>query len=219
MNFNSKNTILFDLDGTLTDSGEGIVNSFKYTLKAYNINDYDEKMLNKYIGPPLNDAMREIFCCGDAKAREAIEKYREYYKSKGIFENRLYDGIEPLLRSLARDNRKIILATSKAEVFAVKILDRFNISQYFMSVAGSELDGSRIKKDEVIRYALGKAGIEDLKSVIMVGDREHDILGARDTGIDSIGVLYGYGNYEELKNAGASVIVESVKDLHKVLLE
>lgn len=219
MKLNEKKTILFDLDGTLTDSGEGIVNSFKYTLKCYNIHEYDEKMLNRFIGPPLKDSMKELFCCSDEKAKEAIEKYREYYKTKGIYENRMYDGVEPLLRSLARDGRKVILATSKAEVFAVKILDSFKISQYFMSVAGAELNGTRTGKDEVIRYALEKAGVSDREGVVMVGDREHDILGAKQEGLDSIGVLYGYGNYEELKNAGASAIVETVDDLHKVLLD
>lgn len=218
MDFTSKKIILFDLDGTLTDSGEGIINSLKYTLTAYGINDYDEKTLNKFIGPPLIESLMEIFGFDELKAREAVEKYREYFREIGILENRLYNGIELLLKSLVTDERKIILATSKAEVFAVRILEHFNISHYFWVVAGSELDGTRIKKSEVIRFALDKAGIVELSSVIMIGDRKHDILGAKEIGIDSIGVLYGYGNYEELENAGASMIVETVEELRKALL-
>ncbi|NJD04700.1 MAG: HAD family hydrolase [Ruminiclostridium sp.] len=218
MNFTSKRVILFDLDGTLTDSGEGIINSLKYTLTAYGISDYDEKMVNRFIGPPLIESLMEIFGFDELKAREAVEKYREYFREIGIFENRLYNGIELLLKSLAAGGRRVILATSKAEVFAVRILEHFKISQYFWAVAGSELDGTRIKKSEVIRYALEKAGEVELSSAVMVGDREHDVFGAKQTGIDSIGVLYGYGNHEELGKAGASMIIETVGDLHKALL-
>ena len=218
MDFTSKKIILFDLDGTLTDSGEGIINSLKYTLTAYGISDYDEKILNRFIGPPLIESLTEIFGFDELKAREAVEKYREHFREIGIFENRLYDGIELLLKSLATDERKIILATSKAEVFAVRILEHFNISQYFWVIAGSELDGTRIKKSEVIRHALDKAGVFELSSAVMVGDREHDVFGAKQAGMDSIGVLYGYGNKEELGKAGASMIVEAVGDLHKALL-
>lgn len=218
MEFTLKKIIIFDLDGTLTDSGEGIINSLKYTLKAYGISNYDEKSLNKFLGPPLIESFMEELGFDKLKALEAVDKYREYFRDIGIFENRLYNGIELLLKSLAADERKIILATSKAEVFAVRVLEHFNISHYFWAVAGSELDGTRIKKSEVIRYALDKAGIDELSSAVMIGDRKHDILGAKEIGIDSIGVLYGYGNYEELKNAGASMIVESVEDLHKALI-
>jgi phosphoglycolate phosphatase len=218
MKFTSKKTILFDLDGTITDSGVGIINSLKYTLKAYGISNYDEKVLYKFVGPPLIESFMEILDCDELKAQEAVGKFREYFRDIGIFENRLYNGIELLLKSLATDERKIILATSKTEIFAVRILEHFNISHYFWVVAGSELDGTRIKKSEVIRYALDKAGIVELSSAVMIGDRKHDILGAKEIGIDSIGVLYGYGNYEELKNAGASMIVETVEDLHKALI-
>ncbi len=218
MKFTFKKVILFDLDGTITDSGEGIINSLKYTLKAYGISNYDEKALYKFLGPPLIESFMEILRFDELKAQEAVDKYREYFRDFGIFENRMYKGIESLLKSLATDERKIILATSKAEVFAVRILEHFNISDYFWAVAGSELNGTRTKKSEVIRYALDKAGIGELNSAVMIGDRKHDILGAKEIGIDSIGVLYGYGNYEELKNAGASIIVETVEDLHKALI-
>lgn len=218
MDFKSKKTILFDLDGTITDSGEGIINSLKYTLKAYGIYNYDEQILNKYIGPPLAESLMELLGFDELKANEAVGKYREYYRDIGIFENRIYNGIELLLKSLVTDNREIVLATSKSEVFAIRVLEHFNISHYFSTVAGSAMNGTRIRKSEVIRYALDKAGIVELNSVVMIGDRKHDILGAKEIGIDSIGVLYGYGNYEELKNAGASLIVETVEDLHTALV-
>lgn len=218
MDYTNKKAILFDLDGTLTDSSQGIINSLKYALKAYNICDYDEKMLDMFLGPPLLEVFQVHFGFDKTKALEAVEVYREYFREKGIFENRLYEGIETMLKSLAADGRQLILATSKAEVFAIKILEHFNIQQYFSVVAGSNLDGTRIHKDEVIHYALEKAGITDKCSALMVGDRKYDILGAKEAGLDSIGVLYGYGNREEFENAGASLIVDTVDDLLEALL-
>lgn len=218
MKFTTKKTILFDLDGTITDSGEGIINSLIYTFKAYGINDYDDKILHKFIGPPLIESFMEIFDFDELKANEAVGVYREYFAEIGIYENKLYNGIQHLLENLILDQRKIILATSKAEVFAIRILEYFKILNYFSTIAGSELNGTRIKKGEVIRYALDKAGITDVDDVVMIGDRMHDILGAAEVGIDSIGVLYGYGNYEELHSAGATNIVESVEELHRTLL-
>lgn len=217
MNLALKKTILFDLDGTITDSGEGIINSLKYALKAFEIHDYDEKILYKFLGPPLIESFMGLLGFDELKAHEAVKKYREYFCEIGLCENKLYMNIEDLLKSLVADGRKLIIATSKAEVFAIKILEHFNISQYFSIIAGSELNGTRIKKGEVIRYALDRAGIVDLSEVVMIGDREHDIIGANEVGIDAIGVLYGYGNYEELKKAGALRIVETIEELKNVL--
>ncbi len=216
--FTDKSIILFDLDGTITDSGEGIKNSLRYAMKAYGITDYDEDLLQKFIGPPLTESYMNFLGFDELKAKEAVEKFREYFKDIGIFENRVYEGIESLLKRLQEDGRKLILATSKAEVFTYMILEHFKITHYFYAVAGSELDGTRTNKSDVIRYALGKAGNFELKDVVMIGDREQDIKGAIEVGIDSIGVLYGYGNYEELQNASATVIVETVEDLYKILV-
>lgn len=219
MDFKQKQTILFDLDGTLTDSGRGIVNSFKYALNAFGIKDYDEKSLKRFVGPPLTDSFMSLPGFDEVRSREAIEIYREYYRAKGIFENELYEGIDRLLKNLAGNGRKLILATSKAEVFAIKILEYFNIAGYFYGIAGSQLDGTRIKKGEVISFALDKYGICELDSTVMVGDREFDILGAKESGIDSIGVLYGgYGSRKELESAGATAIVETVEELEKAFL-
>lgn len=218
MDFSSKKVILFDLDGTITDSGLGIFNSFKYAFKHYGISDYDDIMLNKFLGPPLTESFMSLPGFDEARTREAIGVYREYYKTAGMFENELYVGIDKLLKNLAEAGKKVILATSKAEVYAVKILEHFDIARYFFGVAGSELDGSRIKKDAVISYALDKCGVLGLADVVMVGDREHDIIGAQKVGVDSIGVLYGYGSLEELESAGATAIVETVENLGQVLL-
>lgn len=218
MNFIDKSIVLFDLDGTITESGDGIVNSIEYALKAYGITDYKRADLYKYLGPPLIDTFKNEFKFDHLKAVEVVEKFREYFRETGIYENKLYNGIEALLKRISESGRKVILATSKAEVFAVRILEHFNIINYFDIVAGSELDGSRIRKADVIKYALLKGGISDLDSVVMIGDRKEDILGAKEVGIDSIGVLYGYGSLEELKNAKAPAIVETVEELGKVLL-
>lgn len=143
----------------------------------------------------------------------AIEDYREYFRDKGIFENELYEGIEELLQSLKRAGKKLILATSKPEEFSVRILEHFGIDGYFDFVAAATMDGARSRKADIISFALEQGEITDLSTTIMVGDRKYDILGAAQAGIDSVGVLYGYGNYRELKAAGATYIVEKVRDI------
>lgn len=205
--------ILFDLDGTLTDPGLGITNSVQYALKRCGITVSDRNELYKFIGPPLKESFEVFFGFSDKDSDRAVEYYREYYRDKGIYENKLYDGIEELLQYLKEKGKTIILATSKPEEFAVEILKYFHIEKYFNCIAGATMDGSRVKKADVIRYALDKCGITDTSSSVMVGDREHDVLGAAQLGIDSIGVLFGYGSREELKNAGATYIVETVEDI------
>lgn len=211
--------ILFDLDGTLTDPKLGITKAIQYSLKHFGIEISNLDILTTFIGPPLLDSFMKYFEFDEPTARLAIEKYREYYKEKGIFENQLYDGILELLEQLARQGKVVILATSKPVVFAQCILNYFCLDTYFKFVSGSELDGSRSKKSEVIRYALEQTNITELSEVVMVGDREHDILGANEIGIDSIGVLFGYGDLNELKNAGATNIVGSVRELMELLLD
>ncbi|MFL0195168.1 HAD family hydrolase [Clostridium sp. WILCCON 0269] len=210
--------ILFDLDGTLTDSATGITNSVIYALEKYDIKVDNRNELNKFIGPPLRDSFESY--CGFSKeqAKTAVEYYREYYRKKGIFENLVYNGIEDLLKTLKYNNKTLVVATSKPQVFAQQVLERFDIAEYFTYIAGSNLDGTRIKKDEVIQYALESCSIINLSKVIMIGDREHDINGAKKVGIDSIGVLYGYGDRDELEKAGADFIVNTVLDIEKLLI-
>lgn len=203
-------TVLFDLDGTLTDPAFGITNSVIYSLKKYGIENVEREELFKFIGPPLHESYQKFFGFSEEESFKAVEYYREYYKTKGIYENIVYGGVENLLKSLVASGKTVALATSKPEVFAKEILRYFNLEEYFTFVAGANLDGSRTLKADVIRHALDSMGITDKSSVVMVGDREHDIIGAKTIGIDSIGVLFGYGSREELEAAGADYIAETV---------
>ena len=210
--------ILFDLDGTITDPGIGITNSVMYALKKYGIEVNDRTQLYKFIGPPLIDSFMNYYGFSKDEAKIAVEYYREYYREKGIFENLVYDGFEDLLKRFKDNNKILIVATSKPEVFAKQILVHFDIFEYFTYVAGSNLDGTRVKKDEVIKYALESCNVTDLSKAIMIGDRKHDVIGAKKAGVDSIGILYGYGSKKELEEAGADYIVDTVAGIGEVLL-
>ncbi len=216
MNFQ---TILFDLDGTLTDPGIGITNSVMHALKKYGITVTDRRELYCFIGPPLRESFIRCYGFTDDEAKQAIEYYREYFRETGIFENTVYEGIDALLAALEDRGKTLILATSKPEVFAERILEHFDLAKYFSFIGGSDLDGTRINKDDVIRYALKMGGVTDLSNAVMVGDREHDILGAKKVGTASVGVLFGYGSRGELEAAGADNIATTVADLRKILLD
>lgn len=209
-------TVLFDLDGTLTDPGLGITNSVAYALKKYGIEVSYREKLYSFIGPPLKDSFKKYYGFSDEKAMEAIMYYREYFKDKGIFENEVYDGIKELLRRVKESGRKIVLATSKPEEFALRILEHFELTEFFDVVAGASMDEKRNKKGDVIKYALEK-GCLTPEDAVMIGDREHDVLGAQENGIDTIGVLYGYGSRDELEKAGAMHIAETVDDVYALL--
>ena len=210
--------ILFDLDGTLTDPKLGITKSVAYALKSYGIQVDDLDSLLKFIGPPLQESFVKYYGFSEEQGAEAVEKYREYFKPYGIYENKVYDGVENMLTELVKCGKKVILATSKPTVFANVILEYFHLDKYFTCTVGSELDGSRVKKGEVITEALRQAGVTDKSLAVMIGDREHDILGAKENGIDSIGILYGYGDRAEHEAAGAGMIVESVEQLLQLLI-
>lgn len=213
------NVILFDLDGTLTDPGEGITNSVAYALRKLGQTPPPRAELEAYIGPPLAGSFEQRAGLDRNTAQLAVEYYREYFGVKGIFENELYGGIDNMLAALKAAGATISLATSKPTVYAKQIIEHFGIAKYFDAIAGSELDGRRVKKAEVIDYALELLGVSDRGSVIMVGDREHDIIGANKCGVASVGVTYGYGSHEELTNSGAGHIVDSVEELTKYLLD
>ena len=211
-------TVLFDLDGTLTDPGEGITNSVVYALKKYGIHISDRTKLYKFIGPPLQESFEIFYGFPEEKAREAVAYNRKHYSKTGIFENKVYDGMEDALKKLKASGKKLVVATAKPELFANQILEHFHLSEYFSFVAGANMDGTRTKKDEVIAFALESCQITDCSNVVMVGDREHDVFGAAKFGIDAIGVLYGYGTKEELEGAGAAYLVETPGDICKVVL-
>ncbi|MCQ2448605.1 MAG: HAD family hydrolase [Clostridia bacterium] len=211
--------ILFDLDGTLTDSAEGITNSVMYALKKYGITVSDRRELYCFIGPPLLTAFCGRYGLSEADGLQAVAFYREYYREKGIFENRVYEGVVPMLSALKDAGKRVILATSKPEEFALRILEHFDLLPFFDTVAGATMDGRIGKKEDVIRYALEKAGVTDKASTVMVGDRLHDIIGARQNGLDAIGVLYGFGDEKELRENGATHIAKTPEDVVRICLE
>ncbi len=217
--FMSFKYILFDLDGTLSDSAPGITRSVAYALEKFGINEKAED-LGFFVGPPLIDAFREKYGMTTEEADSAIKYFRERFQTKGIFENAPYDGIDELLCTLHSHGKKLILATSKPEKFARQILERYDFAKYFTFIGGACMDEkTRMHKDEVISYCLESCKITDASECIMVGDRRHDVDGAKKFGIPTAGVLYGYGTSEELINAGAVAVLESTEALCEFLLK
>ncbi|WP_461809731.1 HAD family hydrolase [Faecalimonas sp.] len=210
--------ILFDLDGTLTDSQLGITTCVAYALEDFGIYTENLGELKKFIGPPLKESFMKYYNLTDEEGDKAVEKYRERFAMTGLYENEVYEGIPLLLEKLKTQGKTLLVATSKPTVYSEKILEHFGLNKYFRFVAGSELDGTRVNKAEVIQYALEKNDITDLKNVVMIGDKEHDMIGAKVCGVDSIGVLYGFGDRDELEKQGATYIAETVNDLEKILL-
>lgn len=211
--------ILFDLDGTLTDSSPGIINSILYALKKYDIIVENTDELRKFLGPPLHESFRDFYGFDEDKAMEAVSFYREYFSTKGLLENTVYDGIPMLLQNLKNSGKRLILATSKPQEFTNRIMNHFDLTKYFEFIAGSNMDGTRSKKAEVIAFALNSCDVTDMANAVMVGDRKHDIIGAKAVGIDSIGVEYGYGDYDELSSAGATYIVKTIEKLEELLTQ
>ena len=205
--------LFFDLDGTLTDPGEGITNSVAYALEKFGISVADRAELYPFIGPPLIDSFMKLYGFSHEKAELAVSCYREYFSDRGIFENRLFDGIPDLLKRLTDAGKTLVVATSKPEPFARRIIEHFGLSEYFTLVAGASFDETRSEKWDVIEYAIKSLGLTDRKDIVMIGDRKHDIIGAKKTGLDSVGVLWGYGDRAELAAAGADHVVAEIQDL------
>ena len=209
--------LFFDLDGTLTDPMEGITRSVQYALRHFGIEVNDLKELCPFIGPPLAESFRDRYGMNEAETATAIARMREYFAPKGIFENKLYPGIPELLAATAAAGCVNVMATSKPEPFARRIAEHFDIARYFRLIAGSGLDGSRTTKVEVIRHALSQLGIAP-EEAVMIGDRRHDIEGARAAGLDSIAVSWGYAAPGELEAAHPGHIVADVDALRRLLL-
>jgi phosphoglycolate phosphatase len=205
-------TVLFDLDGTLTDPCEGIVNGHKFTLEKFGIIETDEKKLRTFIGPPLELVYSDEYGFNPEDTQRAVNFYRSYYAEKGVYQNKLYDGITDFLELLKSKNIACMVATSKAEPFALQVLDNFNLRHYFDDVSAAQMDGSRSDKADIIAHLIEKYRLEK-SSVVMIGDRKFDIIGAQKTGIDSIAVGYGYGDDEEFKIAKPTYICKDMKSL------
>jgi len=211
--------ILFDLDGTLTDPALGITSCVAYALGKYGIEVSDLSTLNCFIGPPLLWSFSHYYGMSDEEASQCVKYYRERFSTIGMFENHVYEGIPELLSALKSVGYRLIIATSKPEEFTNIILHHFDLMQYFAFVGGNTLSEQRPTKDAVIRYVMDSVPDVTAENSIMVGDREHDIFGAKANGLRSIGVLYGYGDENELDAAGADRIVKTVADLSHLLLE
>lgn len=206
--------ILFDLDGTLTDSGEGITRSVQYALEKIGKPEPERQKLNIFVGPPLLEQFQEYAAIDKETAKKAVEYYRERYAPVGIYENELYPGILEMLEELKARGYRLGVASSKPENFVNTVLEHFHMTSYFDQIVGSKPDGGRTDKTAVIEEALLRMGLEKHRNqVIMVGDKEHDVLGARKAGLDCIAVSYGYGTMEELENAHPLKIVNSTEEL------
>ncbi|MBQ6172223.1 MAG: HAD hydrolase-like protein [Clostridia bacterium] len=212
-----KKYILFDLDGTLTDPQEGIVNSVKYSLEKLGITKYDENSLPSFIGAPLSQAYTEYFGFTEEKAKEAIRLFREYYTPKGIFENHVYPGVKNMLSKLYSKEYTLAVATLKPTPTSVRVLEHFGLNKYFTFICGSDLQRTDEVKADIIKNAAALLNIKDNSLAVMVGDRKHDILGAAANGLDCIGVLYGHGSREELEKAGAHMFAHNAEDVYDII--
>lgn len=192
--------LLFDLDGTITDSFESVANCFTYALNHFGVEVKNISELRPALGPPLKDSFMNLYGFDEEKADMAVEKYRERYKIYNTLENKLYPGIEAVLSGLRDAGYKLILATSKPEEYAIKILKYFNLDIYFYDISGASFNESRSEKEDVLKYLIEKNRIENLDLAVMIGDRKYDLEAAQLLGIDAIGVLYGYGDEEELSS-------------------
>ena len=208
--------ILFDLDGTLTNSELGITTCVQHALRHFGIEVEDRRTLRHFIGPPLLDSFMKHYNMSKEQAEEAVVKYRERFSTVGLFENEVYPGIDSLLEKLKQEGKLLATASSKPENFVLQILEHFGLDGYFDEIAGAELSTSgRNSKEAVLRYVLDRLGVEDLSTAVLVGDTKFDVQGAKSLGIDCIGVTYGFGTAAELK--GCVVVADSVAELEKIL--
>jgi len=215
---NTYQNLLFDLDGTLTDPAEGITKCIAYALESFGIKSPNLDALRPFIGPPLKETFMDVYGFDEAAALQAADKYRERFATVGLYENRLFEDVPALLEELKGAGYRLFLATSKPDIFAREILRHFRLSSFFDFVGGAALDESRPTKAHVIRHVITEASLVQPEQCIMIGDRKHDVLGAKACSMPSIGVLYGFGNLAELQDAGADYIVNDISQLRTLLL-
>lgn len=209
-------TLIFDLDGTLTDSREGIMNCFKHTADIMGVPMPENTGV--LLGPPLGESFEKYFGMDSETAQKAVKVYRERYGTKCLFENRVYEGITDMLEKLKENGFRLAVATCKAQVFAERILEKFGLSRFFEFIGGAGIDGSRASKTEVIEYVLENMGSPDKASVLMIGDRDNDVCGAMSAGIKCMGVLWGYGSGKELAMTGAAYIARTPDHAAEILM-
>lgn len=210
--------LLWDLDGTLTDPAAGITTAAQHALRRCGVEEPDRSALTSFIGPPLMDEFRDRYGFTDERAREACGYFREYYNVRGLYENRMYEGIDILLDRLTAAGMNLFVATSKPSPIAQMVLEHFDLARRFLFIGSDTADHLRPSKAAVIEHVMRQTGI-GREGTVMIGDRRHDVIGARTAGIDSIGVLYGYGTREELQRHGATHIVATVEELGRLLLD
>ena len=210
-------TVLFDLDGTLTDPGLGITNSIMHALRKLGVEPPEREALYKFIGPPLKWSFHEYYGFDEAQCEAALLGYREHFSVTGLFENELYPAIPGVLQRLRDAGLRLAVATSKPEPYSLRIIEHFGLKEYFEAVCGSTMEETRTEKWEVIQYAMDTLGVAPGETV-MVGDREHDVLGAKKCALPAIGVLYGYGSRAELSEAGAAAIAETPENVAELIL-
>ena len=213
--------IFLDLDGTITESAPGIMASVRYSLEKMGYPSDDLDKIRKFIGPPLKESYMRFYGMTEEQADQAIVCYREYYAEKGIFENSLYDGMAESLQLLKSEGKHLVMATSKPEEYAKLIAEHFDFAKYFDVICGATMDEKLVEKADIIAYAMETLGLgaDKKDEILMVGDRRHDIHGAKVNGLKSMGVLFGYGDLAELQEAGADYIVESPSEVGTVILE
>lgn len=214
---NKYDAVLFDFDGTVADTGKGIFNGVYHVLDSMGIDPPEPEKLRYFIGPPLHESFRIVFGFNEEECKAAVATYREYYSAKGIFELTMYDGMEELFRKLKAKGIKLGISSSKPEIFLLRIVDKFGLSELFDTVKGSDIDYIHSDKSLIIRRATEAMNLPDTAKVLMVGDRCFDINGAKKAGVDSAGVLFGYGSREEFEEAGADYIVADTDELFGII--
>lgn len=210
----TKENIFIDLDGTIIDSHKGIYYSIDYSLEKANLPALDLGTKRKFIGPALSESYAKYNNASGQLLDNLLKYYRQAYTESGVYMNTIYPGIETMLKSLKEKGKKLFVATAKPEEFAKVIIDDLKIAHYFDDICGGTMDETRVEKADVLKYALEKNNITDKQTCVMIGDRKHDIIGAKAVGMESIGVLHGFGSKEEFKEAGATIIV---KDAFEIL--
>ena len=213
-----KEYLFFDLDGTLTDPSIGITNSVMYALERFGFEPPKREELYCFIGPPLVHSFKKYYNMSEEEGEKALKIYREYFSVKGLFENEVYPGIREMLENLKNKGYKLVLASSKPEIYVKQILDHFDLSRYFHFIGGSDLDETRVEKNKVIEYCLENINRPSVEKCLMIGDRMHDVEGAKAHKMDSVGVLYGFGSKSELVEAGADHLASSPDELFEIII-